>query len=72
MISASTTTTSSHGANSSFHDDIPAEWDYYPPEYVVIPWEAHGPGILTIKLSLWSLAMMAANGDRCIGYSYPR
>ncbi|KAJ9129514.1 hypothetical protein NKR19_g10334 [Coniochaeta hoffmannii] len=31
----------------------------------------HSPGKLTIKLALWCLAMMAANGDSYIDYSYP-
>lgn len=31
----------------------------------------HGRGRLTIKLTLWCLAMMAANGDSFVDYSYP-
>ncbi|EHK22895.1 uncharacterized protein TRIVIDRAFT_60285 [Trichoderma virens Gv29-8] len=56
---------------SSFIDEEATNWDYYPPEYAIIPWDVHGPGKLTIKLALWCLAMMAANGHRYIAYSYP-
>lgn len=56
---------------SSYHDNNPLTWDYYDPEYAVIPWSAHGQGRLTIKLALWCLAMMAANGDGYLDYSYP-
>lgn len=51
--------------------DRPLQWEYHPPEYAIVPWSAHGPGNLTIKLSLWFLAMMAANGDRFLDFSYP-
>ncbi|KAF5971817.1 hypothetical protein FBULB1_9021 [Fusarium bulbicola] len=36
-----------------------------------IPWNAHGKEVLTIKLALWSLIVIATSGDRAIGYSYP-
>ncbi|KAI0550179.1 hypothetical protein F4679DRAFT_595065 [Xylaria curta] len=55
---------------SSFQDDDPLNWEYDDPEYVEIPWAAHGKR-LTIKLALWCLAMMAVNGDNYIDYSYP-
>ncbi|KAJ9137704.1 hypothetical protein NKR23_g8927 [Pleurostoma richardsiae] len=55
----------------SYVDDEPTVWEIYPPEYAVIPWARHGPGKLTVKLALWCLAMMAANGDNYIDYSYP-
>ncbi|KAK1762573.1 hypothetical protein QBC33DRAFT_501041 [Phialemonium atrogriseum] len=56
---------------SSYRDNNGMEWDYSEPEYATIPWAAHGYGNLTIKLSLWCLAMMATNGDAFIDYSYP-
>ncbi|KAJ2898884.1 hypothetical protein MKZ38_003604 [Zalerion maritima] len=56
---------------SSYHDDDPLQWEYHNPEYINIPWGAHGRGRLTIKLALWCLAMMATNGDSYIDYSYP-
>ncbi|KAK5999027.1 hypothetical protein PT974_01414 [Cladobotryum mycophilum] len=56
---------------SSFVDDNTMNWDYYPPEFAVIPWDTYGSGKLTIKLALWCLAMIAANGDRYIACSYP-
>ncbi|OAA67345.1 hypothetical protein SPI_01921 [Niveomyces insectorum RCEF 264] len=56
---------------ASFVDDNPSNWDVYDPEYAVIPWSRHGRGKLTIKLALWCLAMMAANGDRYVDYEYP-
>ncbi|KAL7794235.1 hypothetical protein V8C37DRAFT_401536 [Trichoderma ceciliae] len=71
VVSGASSSTSTYEGGSSFNDGNPFDWDYYPPEYAVIPWEAHGPGTLIVKLSLWCLAMMAANGDRDIGYSYP-
>jgi hypothetical protein len=58
-------------AGSSYLDDEPLEWEYHDPEYAVVPWDAHGRGRLTIKLALWCLAMMAANGDNYIDYWYP-
>lgn len=58
-------------AGSSYLDDEPLEWEYHDPEYAVVPWDAHGRGSLTIKLALWCLAMMAANGDNYIDYWYP-
>ncbi|KAI0526161.1 hypothetical protein F5B22DRAFT_632727 [Xylaria bambusicola] len=58
------------GQESSFQDDNPLDWEYYDPEYVDIPWSAHGKR-LTVKLALWCLAMMATNGDNYIDYSYP-
>ncbi|OIW24114.1 hypothetical protein CONLIGDRAFT_564789, partial [Coniochaeta ligniaria NRRL 30616] len=56
---------------ASYLDNDPSTWEMRPPEYAVIPWSAHGPKNLTVKLSLWFLAMMAAQGDRDIDYSYP-
>lgn len=56
---------------ASYVDDNPVNWEMEPPEYAVIPWAEHRPGKLTVKLALWSLAMMAANGGRDIDYSYP-
>jgi hypothetical protein len=56
---------------ASYVDDNPVNWEMEPPEYVVIPWGEHRPGKLTIKLALWCLAMMAANGGCDIDYSYP-
>ncbi|KAH6848205.1 hypothetical protein B0I37DRAFT_354835 [Chaetomium sp. MPI-CAGE-AT-0009] len=58
-------------AASSYLDDEPLEWEYHDPEYALVPWDAHGRGRLTIKLALWCLAMMAANGDNYIDYWYP-
>ncbi|KAI1122184.1 hypothetical protein F5Y10DRAFT_254571 [Nemania abortiva] len=61
---------STSGQESSFQDDDPMNWDYYDPEYAIIPWSNYGE-TLTIKSSLWFLAMMAVKGDRFIDYSYP-
>ena len=58
-------------AGSSYLDDEPLEWEYHDPEYALVPWDAHGRGRLTIRLALWCLAMMAANGDNYIDYWYP-
>ncbi|KAK3304881.1 uncharacterized protein B0T15DRAFT_537917 [Chaetomium strumarium] len=58
-------------AGSSYLDDEPLEWEYQDPEYALAPWDAHGRGRLTIRLALWCLAMMAANGDNHIDYWYP-
>jgi len=57
--------------NSSFADEDPLDWAYDDPEYVAIPWSAYGVGRLSVKLALWALAMMAANGDNSLGYWYP-
>lgn len=56
---------------ASYADDNPVNWDFEPPDYAVIPWGEHRPGRLTVKLALWCLAMMAANGGCDIDYSYP-
>lgn len=56
---------------ASYMDDNPLNWEIEPPEYAVISWSDHGPGKLTVKLALWSLAMMAVNGGCGIDYSYP-
>ncbi|RKU42520.1 hypothetical protein DL546_004002 [Coniochaeta pulveracea] len=65
------TTASFANTTASYVDDDPTEWDMEPPEYAIIPWNEHRPGKLTVKLALWSLAMMAANGGCHIDYSYP-
>ncbi|KAH8654679.1 hypothetical protein BGZ61DRAFT_572799 [Ilyonectria robusta] len=70
--SSDVTMASGDGSSSLYSDNNPLEWSYYNPEYAVIAWDAHGNGRLTIKLALWCLAMMAANGDRWIDYSYPQ
>ncbi|KAF5974096.1 hypothetical protein FBULB1_7928 [Fusarium bulbicola] len=69
--SSDTTMGSGDGSSSFYSDDSPLEWSYYDPEYAVIPWNAHGEEVLTIKLALWCLIMMAMSGDRRIDYSYP-
>lgn len=58
------------GSGSDYHDDDPLGWTYKDPEYTIIPWDAQG-NKLTVKLTLWFLAMMATNGDRYLDYSYP-
>lgn len=53
----------SFGAQS-YHDSEHAHAEFLPPEYVVIPWTAHGKGRLSIKLSVFCLSLMAAaNGN---------
>jgi hypothetical protein len=64
--------TSMASAESSYVDNNPLQWAYYQPEYVIVDWAAHGKGQLTVKLTLWCLAMMATNGDNSIDYQYPR
>lgn len=54
-----------------YYDANPMLWTYEDPEYVAVPWGAHGSGRLTIKLTLWFLAMMATNSDNFLDYSYP-
>ena len=56
---------------ASYVDDNAVNWEMEPPEYAVIPWGEHRSGRLTVKLALWFLAMMAANGGCDIDYSYP-
>lgn len=56
---------------SVYEDTNTLHWQYEDPEYVVVPWGAHGSNRLTIKLTLWFLAMMATNGDKFLDYSYP-
>ncbi|RSM14359.1 hypothetical protein CEP52_001372 [Fusarium oligoseptatum] len=55
---------------SEYQDTDPVHWRFEDPEYVTIPWKAHGSR-LTPKLALWFLAMMAANGYRFLDFSYP-
>ncbi|KLP08448.1 uncharacterized protein Y057_13794 [Fusarium fujikuroi] len=62
---------SGDGSSSFYSDDSPLEWSYHDPEYAIIPWNAHGKEVLTVKLALWSLIMMATSGGRGIDYSYP-
>ncbi|CZR49226.1 uncharacterized protein FPRO_09033 [Fusarium proliferatum ET1] len=69
--SSDATMGSGDGSSSVYSDDSPLEWSYHDPEYAIIPWNAHGKEVLTIKLALWSLIMMATSGDRGIDYSYP-
>ncbi|KAF5619783.1 hypothetical protein F52700_11611 [Fusarium sp. NRRL 52700] len=69
--SSDITMCSGDGSSSFYSDDSPLEWSYHDPEYAVIPWNAHGKEVLTIKLALWSLVMMATSGDRGIAYTYP-
>ncbi|KAG5801693.1 hypothetical protein H9Q74_009187 [Fusarium xylarioides] len=69
--SSDVTMGSGDGSSSFYSDDSPLEWSYHDPEYAVIPWNAHGKEVLTIKLALWSLIMMATSGNRGIDYSYP-
>ncbi|KAM4057191.1 hypothetical protein HRG_004031 [Hirsutella rhossiliensis] len=59
------------GNDSGYQDTNPMHWEYEDPEYYVVPWGAHGSGRLTIKLTLWFMAMMATNGDNFLDYSYP-
>ena len=54
-----------------YQDTNPLHWEYENPEYITVPWGAHGSNRLTIKLTLWFLAMMATNGDSFLSYSYP-
>ncbi|RSM19765.1 hypothetical protein CDV31_001396 [Fusarium ambrosium] len=56
---------------SVYEDTNPLHWQYEDPEYVTVPWGAHGSNRLTTKLTLWFLAMMATNGDKFLDYSYP-
>ncbi|KAH6988152.1 hypothetical protein BKA56DRAFT_479076 [Ilyonectria sp. MPI-CAGE-AT-0026] len=58
------------GSGSDHKDDDPLTWAYKDPEYLIVPWDAHGDK-LTVKLTLWFLAMMATHGDRYLDYSYP-
>ncbi|EHK20574.1 uncharacterized protein TRIVIDRAFT_223891 [Trichoderma virens Gv29-8] len=44
--------------------------EYAPPEYVIIPWDAHGEK-LTMKMALFCLCLMAAGGEGKIDVSYP-
>ncbi|OAA63355.1 hypothetical protein SPI_03518 [Niveomyces insectorum RCEF 264] len=62
---------SSAGFGSVYSDSNPVLWDYYDPEYAVIPWNAHGSHTLTVKLALWCLAMMSVKGGNDIRYAYP-
>ncbi|KAK1764383.1 hypothetical protein QBC33DRAFT_197619 [Phialemonium atrogriseum] len=62
---------SSLANESSFADVDPLDWEYQPPEYAVIPCGNSGTGRLTVKLALWCLAMMSANGDNFLDLSYP-
>jgi hypothetical protein len=57
--------------DSTFHDDRPETWEYEDPEYAVVPWAVRGPNRLTVKLSLWWLAIMATYGPTDIDYEYP-
>ncbi|POR32215.1 Uncharacterized protein TPAR_07594 [Tolypocladium paradoxum] len=70
--SSDTSMLSGEGSGSSYCDDEPEAWEYCDPEYAAIPWKAHGREVLTIKLAIWCLAMMATNGDRFVDYSYPK
>ncbi|KAJ4314844.1 hypothetical protein N0V84_008675 [Fusarium piperis] len=57
--------------SASVYEDTDAlHWSFEDPEYIIVPWKAHGSR-LTPKLTLWFLAMMAANGDKFLDYSYP-
>ncbi|EEU43002.1 uncharacterized protein NECHADRAFT_83683 [Fusarium vanettenii 77-13-4] len=56
---------------SVYEDTNPLHWHYEDPEYVTVPWGAHGSNRLTTKLTLWFLAVMATNGDKFLDYSYP-
>lgn len=58
------------GSGSDYKDDDPLTWTSKDPEYLIIPWDAQG-NKLTVKLTLWFLAMMATNGDRYLDYSNP-
>ena len=62
---------SSFANESSFADVNSLDWEYQPPEYAVVPWGNSGTGRLTVKLALWCLAMMSANGDNFLDFSYP-
>lgn len=55
---------------SEYQDTDPVHWRFEDPEYITVPWKAHGSR-LTPKLTLWFLAMMAANGYRFLDFSYP-
>lgn len=68
--SSDTSMASAPLSSSPYTGDNPANWEYYNPEYSLIPWSSHGR-CLTVKLALWCLSMMATNGDRFVDYSYP-
>ncbi|EQL03416.1 hypothetical protein OCS_00875 [Ophiocordyceps sinensis CO18] len=64
--------TNSMGENndSGYRNTKPMTWEFEDPEYYVVPRGAHGSGRLTIKMTLWFMAMMATNGDHFLDYSY--
>ncbi|KAK2804514.1 hypothetical protein FQN50_006589 [Emmonsiellopsis sp. PD_5] len=57
----------------SYQDN--SQWlEYQPVEMKSIPWSNHGPGMLTVKLALWWIHMLAAapGCDAFVGRDYPR
>ena len=57
----------------SYKDDEHPIMDYKPIEYKSIPWSNSGKGVLTVKLALWWLHMMAAapGCDTSVRTEYP-
>jgi hypothetical protein len=40
--------------------------EYQPPKYQAIPWSNKGKGVLTVRLALFYLCLMAGYGDSTI------
>ncbi|KZZ96622.1 hypothetical protein AAL_03851 [Moelleriella libera RCEF 2490] len=74
VASPSTSSESGSGnvsSGGSVYSGATSEGDEpYQIEYAWIPWTAAGTGKLTVKLTLWALAMMARNGESRIQSSY--
>jgi len=47
-------------------------WEFKQPQYQVIPWDNHGKGVLTVRLGLFYLCLMAGYGWNHIQNEYPK
>ena len=58
--------------SSAPYSDRNPTTDFQPPKYQVINWISSGQGVLTVKLALFYLCLMAGYGSSDIKASYPR
>ncbi|KAK3374232.1 hypothetical protein B0T24DRAFT_704490 [Lasiosphaeria ovina] len=58
--------------SSAPYSDRSPTTDFQPPKYQVIDWINSGEGVLTVKLALFYLCLMAGHGPSNIQASYPR
>jgi hypothetical protein len=69
---SSTFQTLSISEPSAPYSDSHPTTDFQRPKYQVIEWSSSGEGVLTVKLALFYLCLMAGHGPSNIQVSYPR